>query len=515
MKKKSSVSQYPQSPFKGTADILVYWRQYGGARGTAMWITRWEIFLLAPAILCLALSANLSFAVIGLALGWIVCLWLCRFIALGHWSVRTTVDLPIALLFVVLPFNLYASPDPSTSLRGVWKSVGEVAVLYAVANWANSEARLRWFESALIVLGIVVALLSLLTLNLPETKLFAFGQLSALLPRTILPLLNPLGVNANAAGGLFAVLLPLALSNLIWSSTRSSRLVALVGSLIFGIVVLLSQSRGAWIGVAIALVVMALAVKRRFLFLVPLVGVALVVGISILGIQPALDYVSGGTALSSAPGRMEVWQHAVFILQDFPFTGIGLESFPKIAASLYPFFLLGPDTEIPHTHNIYLQAGVERGIPGMIAFIGMLTALSVTSLIQLRRARHTPFFGLAIGLFGSLVVFLTHGLFDNVIYTLKVSALIWAEFGLLIAFATRFEAPASGEGATARRNLTAPSGWISRIPSGGLRAVLIWVAVALAAIAVIGSNPFYGLLLCLLGGIALGLQNVLAYGRAK
>lgn len=514
MKKKSGVSPYPQSPFKGTADILVYWRKYGGARGTAIWMTRREIFLLAPAILCLALSANLPVTIIGLALAWIVFLWLCRFIALGHLSIATPVDLPIVLLLVLLPFNLYASPDVNLSLRGVWQSVGEVAVLYAVANWSNSEARVRWFESALIVLGIAVALVSLLTLNLPNTKFFDFGLLSSLLPRTVIPLLNPLGVNANAAGGLFAVLFPLALSKLIWSSSRASRLLALIGSLIFGAVVFLSQSRGAWIGVALALVVMALAVKRRFLFLLPVVAVALVVGVSIIGIQPALDYLSGGTALDSAAGRLEVWQHAIFILQDFPFTGVGLESFPKIAASLYPFFLLGPDTEIPHTHNIYLQVGVERGIPGMIAFIGMLTALTVTGVILLRRTLNTPFYGLAIGLFGSLVVFMTHGMFDNVIYTLKVSALIWAEFGLLLAVASRIETPSSTRDDTAQQRLAASSGWRSRAPWTWLQAVLIWVLVALAAITVIGTNPFLGLLLCLLGGVALGLQVVLVYGRA-
>ena len=50
-------------------------------------------------------------------------------------------------------------------------------------------------------------------------------------------------------------------------------------------------------------------------------------------------------ASHSAWMRLEIWSRAIYMLQDFPFTGIGMGAFRQVANLLYPFFLAGPDAE--------------------------------------------------------------------------------------------------------------------------------------------------------------------------
>ena len=90
-------------------------------------------------------------------------------------------------------------------------------------------------------------------------------------------------------------------------------------------------------------------------------------------------------ALGGADQRLEIWSRALYMLQDFPFTGIGMGAFRQVANLLYPFFLAGPDAEIPHAHNIFLQVGVDLGLPGLIAWLALLILVCVCAWLVYRR----------------------------------------------------------------------------------------------------------------------------------
>lgn len=487
--------------------------------------------MLAPAILVLALSANLPKIFGGFALCWIALLWLCRFIARGHLSVATPVDLPVLFLLLVLPLNLYASADAELSRASLFRFIGEMAVLYTVVNWTadavSGAARVRILSAGLIAVGSGAALLGLLATNLSGSKVLNLDVLTSRLPHLVFPPLNSLGVNANLTGGLAAVLFPLAVAQLLWTKEPLTRIIGLVGALVLGATVLITQSRGAWLGVALALVVMALLNLRRAWLSLFILVLALGAALNFFGIERLLGFVSGGGTIESGASRMEIWERALYMLQDFPFTGVGIGTFGKVASVLYPFFTIAPVTQVPHTHNIYLQAGVDHGIPGMVAIIGFLTALFVTGLISIRRAQDTPWRGLAIGLFGALVVYLAHGMFDAIDNTLKTSAFIFATFGLLIATARCLMSPGiSGQargtpndetrqldrsGDAAARRKRASFGVL--VKGEGFQAALLWALVSLLAIGVVGNGVFWGLALVILGGLAVGFQGVLIFFR--
>jgi putative inorganic carbon (HCO3(-)) transporter len=76
-------------------------------------------------------------------------------------------------------------------------------------------------------------------------------------------------------------------------------------------------------------------------------------------------------SLNSLAGRLEIWSRAIYGIQDFPFTGMGMNTFRKVMPVLYPLFTYLPEIDIGHAHNEFLQAALDLGIPGLIAFIAL------------------------------------------------------------------------------------------------------------------------------------------------
>ena len=119
----------------------------------------------------------------------------------------------------------------------------------------------------------------------------------------------------------------------------------------------------------------------------PLVAVAAGLGAWQIGFGRVADAALASQALGGADQRVEIWSRALYMLQDFPFTGIGMGAFRQVANLLYPFFLAGPDAEIPHAHNIFLQVGVDLGLPGLVAWLALLILVCVCAWLVYRRGR--------------------------------------------------------------------------------------------------------------------------------
>jgi len=128
----------------------------------------------------------------------------------------------------------------------------------------------------------------------------------------------------------------------------------------------------------------------------------------------------------SSGSRMEVWSRSLAMIRDMPFTGIGLGAFPVILDTFYPSFLAGPDARIPHAHNLALQAAVDLGIPGALAFLGLFGAALTASWQTVRRAARRDFAWCGgLGLVTGLTVIATHGLLDATLWAARSMVLLW------------------------------------------------------------------------------------------
>ncbi|MBM3150082.1 MAG: O-antigen ligase family protein, partial [Chloroflexi bacterium] len=175
--------------------------------------------------------------------------------------------------------------------------------------------------------------------------------------------------------------------------------------------------------------------SRWFLLGIPVlagVGWVLVQRVGIEELMGPLTFM--GTAVNSLQARLELWQRAIYIMQDFPYTGISIGTFDSVINVMYPLFLIGPDAVVFHAHNLYLQTGAEFGIPGLIAYLGLLTAFILTTWAILRSsASGRGFRAIAIGLLCGLIAHLLYGLTDAIVLANKTGTFIWAAFGLTVA----------------------------------------------------------------------------------
>jgi putative inorganic carbon (HCO3(-)) transporter len=140
---------------------------------------------------------------------------------------------------------------------------------------------------------------------------------------------------------------------------------------------------------------------------------------------------SGPSSTESLEGRLEIWSRALYGLEDFPFTGMGVGTFRRVLPVLYPRFLTSPDSDIAHAHNHLLQVGLDLGLPGLIAYVA-LWLLAGVMLWRSWRLRENGWQGaLVIGFAGALVAYFVYGMVDTVALGAKPGFIFWLELGLV------------------------------------------------------------------------------------
>jgi putative inorganic carbon (HCO3(-)) transporter len=229
-------------------------------------------------------------------------------------------------------------------------------------------------------------------------------------------------------------------------------------AVIMGIVVLLTQSRSALLGLLVAgLVVLWLIlpqIGRRAMEWVMLAGILAIVTFlyvnpeqarQLAGLSGSAASMGGTFSLSTMNGRLEVWSRAIYGIQDFPLTGMGMNTFRTVVKELYPLFMVGSDFDIGHAHNEFLQAALDLGIPGLVAFIGLYIGASAMLFATWKEARRLEAAQLAanrpaivltkyatLGLGGGLLAHFIYGLTDTVALGAKPGLLYWMLLGLIV-----------------------------------------------------------------------------------
>ena len=379
------------------------------------------------------------------ALAGLLVLLALRRMATGRVIGHALADWALLLLLLSLPLGLLVSRDPAVSLPRAYAFVANLAVFCAAAAQRDAPwlRRSGWL---LLLAGLVLGGVFLLGTRFGSDKLpFINREIYSVLPGGLRPFWNPEGFNANLSGGVLALFwapaVALAWKGTSWQQRDAAKLVAIALSLLL----LLTQSRGALLGCLAALVVMTLVHSRRWLPLWLIVLLLVAVLAYQVGPGPLLESVLGHSDVfgdRSLQSRQELWQRAMDLMREQPLTGVGLGMVKEALVARYPSQVIRPDSNFKHAHNLYLQIGAEMGLAGLLAHLA-LYAILLTLLVrraleghgEQREAGAGYQAALALGLLGSLVVFLTHGFFEVITYAPRAAVVVWALFGLMVAVA--------------------------------------------------------------------------------
>jgi O-antigen ligase len=255
-----------------------------------------------------------------------------------------------------------------------------VMLLAAARIGTGPRGRLRdaW-PLALVLAGVAgVAFLDAHGHPLLGTRLFVAGL--ALLAAILASAPGPRAVAAQAL--LPALVLPIALWALV-----------------------VSQTRGAWIGALAGLATVAVARAPRLLWLVGAGVLALLVA------RPSSLANRLTLTDASSVDRYYMWQAGIDMVLERPVFGMG----PGMILTSYPRYRWpeAPNRDAPHLHNNMLQIAAERGLPGLAFFVWWTAAIAIATLREVRRARANPDPDpLLTGALGVLAGILVAGLFE-------------------------------------------------------------------------------------------------------
>ncbi|WP_199289094.1 IctB family putative bicarbonate transporter [Cyanobium sp. FACHB-13342] len=325
------------------------------------------------------------------------------------------------------------SPVPLAAAKGLVKLVSYLGV-YALMRQLLVAAPLWWdrLVAALLAGELITSVIGIRQLYGDSTELARWADPNSVADGTV-RIYSTLE-NPNLLAGYLLPALPLALVALLRWQGLARKLFALT-ALVLGVAALvLTYSRGAWMGLVAeaGVIVLLLAVRgtrawpplwRKLFPVLLLVGGAALLVVVVTQVEPLRVRVMSlvaGRQDSSNNFRINVWLAALDMIQARPWLGIGPgnDAFNQI----YPLFQQ-PKFNALSAYSIPLELAVEAGIPGLLAGIGLLVA-------NLRTAtalwRGDGFFSLpALAVIAVIAGLAVQGLTDTIFFRPEVQLVGW------------------------------------------------------------------------------------------
>jgi O-antigen ligase len=385
-----------------------------------------------------------------------------------RWLKPRPLDVPLA--FFLLSAILGVGPSYDRSLS--WTALGVLGagVLLALVLSRLTIDR-RWWRAGAGALVLVSAVLALyFILQYPHFaytgKVGLIDWLGTLIGRVVpaAPVWVP---RRNSVATFLEGPLFLAAALALAAERRAGRTGwgATAGAM--GLALLLTASRGAWLAVFVAGTIW-LAVHWRparwGLVTGGVVALGLVVyvvvrgEITALGDLPLIDRTLA--PLFIRPDRLEIYRNSVYLLQDFPLTGLGMGDAFAMVLSRYALLIQVPF--LFYSHNLYLQIWLEQGVLGAAALLGLMVVVYQTALERGEARADLGYQATWVG----LTAILFHGLTDA---RQTVDLWCWVPFFVLLGLNAASVARSNPAPARAR--------WL--VPAGAVGLFLLVVTVAL------------------------------------
>ncbi len=230
--------------------------------------------------------------------------------------------------------------------------------------------------------------------------------------------------NPNVLGEYLLLTIPVAVA-FMWNTKKAWTKIFYMG--VCGVLLLclvLTMSRGCWIGILIAAALFITFVDARYwLLAIPV----LLLAPSILPASILNRFLSiGNLGDTSSSYRLYIWLGTISMLKDFWLVGVGPGS--QAYNLIYPRYSY-PMIIAPHAHNVYLQQMVETGVVG----IGALVFVFIAFFRRMSQKAHTLCKKSAdkvmiVALCAGVLGFLVQGVFDYVFYNYRVFMMFWMYF---------------------------------------------------------------------------------------
>jgi O-antigen ligase len=373
----------------GTSDPP--FRHDRGVKGPPIRLLVWLVVLLAAAFFMtvggtyqvIAINAQIACQVLALT---ILGGWLIAAIVNPRWRPASRLLVPVLLVAAVYGISALLSQRPRLSLEPTLAGFGYALSFLFLTRLLTERWYRRRFEALLLVGVITIAAAYIVQVVLDWIAWWS------LVGRLALPPLRP-GFDAlifgtpNLVASFLIVGGPAAVA-VIFERTHRRSAAVLMGTVV-GLAILLTGSRGGFLGVGVGVLVagaliatqrgagvtmsgIRAALTRRPILLLPVV---LAVGvIALFGPVIVYRFGQGGDSL-----RLDLWRSALTIFTQNPLFGAGPGTWVQLKVAANP-----PGVQnvlVPTAHDMYVQTAAELGIAGLAALV-ILALAAVRRLLQ-------------------------------------------------------------------------------------------------------------------------------------
>lgn len=305
-----------------------------------------------------------------------------------------------------------------------------ISFYFAIINTIKTREQLFGLLRLFVISGALVALYGVMQYVFGWTTTNAWID-EAMFEDDTMRVFSTLA-NPNVLGEYLLLVIPVAAVFFLKDKAKSlSKWVYLGITGLLLICLILTQSRGCWLGLLVSIAIFVTFYEGRWWAFIPLLLCILPFVIP----QTVTERLSsiGNMNDSSTSYRVYIWMGTIGILRYYLAGGIGMGE--SAFGEVYPFFSYNAIIA-PHSHNTFLQLLVEGGIPALAAFIAVIAVCfkSAQSSIKAEPDRKEPVPAMILGLCAGITGFLFQSLFDYTFYNYRVMALFFMMLAIVVSF---------------------------------------------------------------------------------
>lgn len=337
---------------------------------------------------------------------------------------RTPIDRYILLYAFIYLAATLLSVDPASSLNSGLLTAAFVLFPLALSRAVQDRAQLDVLVSAMVLAGAAVSLYGVCQ------YLFGWGYQSAawvdgdmfssISFRVASTMQNP-----NMLGQYLILAIPLGGAKLLSARGWGARVWYFCCCAAMCLCMILTFSRGAWLGLLLAGAVFLAFVNPRLLILIP---AALAVMYFLLPETVVSRFTSiGDLADASTNYRVYIWLGVLDMLKDYWLCGIG----PGDVAfnRVYPAYSYN-SISAPHAHSLFLQIVCDAGACALIVFVVLIFVYLRMMCGAVSREKDRDSRLLQTALTAGVLGFLLQAMTDYSFYNYRVMLLFWSYLAL-------------------------------------------------------------------------------------
>ena len=338
------------------------------------------------------------------------------------------IDILVLTFSVLLLFGGIFTSGGISSFNSAEVYFAFLLVYFLIVNMYIGKSAIYRAFKILIVTATLVSIVGIIRGGVIDPSLVDLSMFPDLPGRVTVFLDNP-----NMLGAYLIIAFPLIIGQMIVSRKKISKVMYFIAGGFVIACVIMTGSRGAWIGLIASIITFMLIYNFKNIWL--FVGLGLTVPLWQFVIP---DYILNRftsiftMADSSVRMRINIWKGVWNMAKDNFFTGIGIGE--RAFRVVYDGYALDGAEVAAHAHSLPLQILVDIGIVGLVVFAVIMLMYSQKCFVEIKQQeRKSKSRTMIIAGLSTIIGALVMGLTDNIWYNYRVFIMFWIVVALTVS----------------------------------------------------------------------------------